>query len=267
MIRREWEGDLLIFGQPEHARLSGLVAEFWGSENFLRPEPWDDVLLATYEHDGGWTEWEEKPTLNPEGAPAHFTETPLKVNFEIFRCGARKVYDQGCPYAAALISRHASNVYAGILRGWVRPVTPDEQADLQGYVAEQEGYQAEICDEINERVGESNTVTLESVSRNGKFVTAMDTISLVLCNGWNHRNRLQNVPRGPSEEDGLSDIALDLVDPFHLRISPWPFSVDSIETTVRSRRLSQKEFKRDSDLHAALMDAPPHEMTFRLTPG
>ena len=265
MIRRDWEGDLLIFGQPEHARLSGLLAEHWGAGDFVRPEPWEDVLLATYEHDGGWEEWERNPTLNSEGAPSHFTETPLEVNFEIFRRAVRKIYTQGHPYAAGLISRHAANVYSGILRGWVRPVTVHEQGQLRDYVVEQEAYQKKICDEIGSARGETGNVSMKTISRNGKFVTMMDTISLVLCNGWNHRNRLQEVPFGLSEVDGFSEIALDLVDPLNLQVAPWPFLVDPLEVTIYGRRLSQKEFKSISDLQAAQLDAPLHEITFRLT--
>lgn len=267
MIRREWEGDLLIFGQPEHARLSGLVAENWGAGDFVRPEPWEDVLLATCEHDGGWEEWERKPTLNSEGAPNHFTETPLEMNFEIFRRGAKKIYTQGHLYAAGLISRHAANVYSGILRGWVRPVTVDEQTQLRDYIVEQEAYQEKICDEIGLLRSETGNVIMKTLSRNGKFVTMMDTISLVLCNGWNHRNRLQEVPIGSPELDGLSEIALDLVDPFNLRVSPWPFVVDSLEMTIYGRRLSESKFESNSELHSALLDASPHEMTFHLTPA
>lgn len=270
MIRREWEDDWVLFPQPEHARISGVLAEAWGAGDFSRPEPWDDVLRATYEHDLGWTEWEKAPTLNADRQPAHFTETPVDVNFDIFRNGVHVIYSGGYPYSAALVSRHASNVYSGILRGWVRPVTPEEKSKLSAYVEEQEERQAAICREINEGGGGSGkdeAVTLEDVNRHGKFVTAMDTISLVLCNGWNHRNRLQQVPVGPSEEDGLADIALDLADPHTLRVSPWPFSRDCVEATARGRRIPREPFDSDEDLHAALRDAPMFEMTYRLMPG
>ncbi len=268
MIRREWEDDWVLFPQPEHARISGVVAEAWGSGDFARPEPWDDILRATYEHDVGWTDWEKAPTLNADHLPAHFTETPVDVNFDIFRKGVQNVYSRGYPNAAALVSRHAANIYMGILGGvGARPLSPEEKSKMSAYVAEQEERQAEICREINEGAGKDEAVTLEDVNRHGKFVTAMDTISLVLCNGWNHRNRLQQVPVGPSEEDGFADIALDLADPHTLRVSPWPFSRDCVEATARGRRIPREPFDSDEDLHAALRDAPLFEMTYRLMPG
>ena len=102
MIRREWEDDWALFSQPEHARVSGVVAEAWGSRNFARPKPWDDVLRATYEHDVGWTEWEKAPALNADRLPANFTETPVELNFDIFRKGVQNVYSRGYPNSAAL---------------------------------------------------------------------------------------------------------------------------------------------------------------------
>ncbi len=271
MIRREWEDDWVLFPQPEHARISGVLAEAWGSSDFARPEPWDDVLRATYEHDVGWTDWEKAPTLNADRLPAHFTETPVDVNLDIFREGVQNVYSRGYPHAAALVSRHAGNVYRGILqRAGARPLSPEEEDKIRAYVTEHDERQAEICREINEGAGgagKDEVVTLEDVHRNGRFVTTLDTFSLVLCNGWTHRKRLQEAPVGPSEEDGFTDIALDLTDPFSLRVSPWPFSRDCVEATARGRRIPREPFDSDEDLHAALRDAPLFEMTYRLMPG
>ena len=192
----------------------------------------------------------------------------MDVNFDIFRKGVQNVYSRGYPNAAALVSRHAGNIYRGILqRAGARPLSPEEEDKMRAYVAEQDERQAEICREVNEGSGSEEAFTMEDVDRNGKFVTTLDTISLVLCNGWNHRNRLQEVPVGPSEEDGFTDIALDLTDPFSLRVSPWPFSRDSVEVTAHGRRVPRRPFDTVEDLHAALRDAPPFEMTFRLTPG
>ncbi len=269
MIRRDWKDDWVLFGQPEHARISGVLAEAWGAGDFGRPEPWDDVLRATFEHDVGWWDWEEAPTRNTDRQPAHFTETPVDVNFDIFRKGVNIVYSRGYPYSAALVSRHAGNVYIGILRGaGARIKSPDEQDKIRAYVAEQEERQAGLCREINERAeeGTEEGVTMDNVHRNGRFVTTMDTLSLVLCNGWTHRTRLEEVPVGPSGGEGFAELALELADPYSLRVSPWPFSRDSVEATARGRRIPRESFDSDEDLHAALREASPFEMTFRLTP-
>ena len=109
MIRREWEGDFVLIPQPEHARLSGVLAEHWGAGEFVRPEPWDEVLLATYEHDEGWVEWEKRPTLDADHFLVNFNRTPLEVTIDNFRRTVEKAYTKGRPYAAALAGRRSQN--------------------------------------------------------------------------------------------------------------------------------------------------------------
>ncbi len=262
MIRKEWEGGFLVFTQLEHARICGVLAESWGTGDFCRPEPWSEVLLATYEHDNGWQEWEENPALNADGLPTHFTETPLEVNFDIFRRGVDRLCGERHPYAAALVSRHAANVYAGVRR--VRAVTPEEETRIDAYIAEQGERQRGICDELSGRPGYERAATPEGVHRNGRFVTTLDAFSLVLCNGWTHMNRLREVP---VRADDFTDICLRLETESSLRVTPWPFGGDPVEVSARGRLLPSTPFESQEGFSAALRRAPSREIAFRLTPG
>ncbi len=267
MIRREWEGDFVVIDQPEHARLSGALAEHWGAGEFVRPEPWDEVLLATYEHDGGWQEWEERPTLDADNLLVPFNGTSFEVTIDIFRRSVEKVYEKGRPYAAALISRHAANVYALILR--LRGLEPEENAKLDAYISELEAGQAEIFRELIQKPDFKQAVTKEAVHRNGRFVTALDLLSLILCNGWTHLDHLEEVPVGV---DSFGNVGVRWVDPpgldeMCLQMTPWPYPGDSLEVSVQGRRIPGRPFGVEEDLHAALREAPPFEMSFRLIPG
>jgi hypothetical protein len=262
MIRREWEGGFYVFTQPEHARISGLLAEHWGAGDFMRPKPWTETLLATYEHDNGWQEWEENPALNVEGLPAHFTETPLEVNFDIFRRGVSRLYGEGNPYAAALVSRHAANVYSTVRR--VRPVTPEEEARIDAYIAEQNEQQSVLSREIIDRPGLEEVATMEGIYRNGRFVTTLDAFSLVLCNGWTHMNHL---PEVPIDVDGFTDLSLHLENVNSLRVTPWPFDLDFVDVSAQGRLLPSSPFPKVESFRAALQKAPSREIAFRLSPG
>lgn len=262
MIRREWEGGWLLILQTEHARLSGFMGGHWGSGDFIRPGPWEEALLAAAEHDNGWREWEERPGLNAEGAPAHFTETPLDENFNIFRRGVKRLYDQGHPYAAALVSRHAANVYAGVRS--VRSVNAEEAERIGAYIAEQEETQAAIRRELAGRPGLERFLAQDCIRRNGRFVTTLDALSLVLCCGWSHVRRLREVPVG---EDGFTHLDLRLGDGVHLHVTPWPFDRDDLTFSARGRRLSARPFPSPEAFRAALERAPVAEVVFRLTPG
>jgi len=282
MIRREWEGDFVLIPQPEHARLSGVLAEHWGAGEFVRPEPWDEVLLATYEHDEGWVEWEKRPTLDADHFLVNFNRTPLEVTIDNFRRTVEKAYKKGRPYAAALVNRHAINVYELVLS--LRGLGPEEEAKIHDYVSELEGRQAEIFRELAGQPEFERAMTDEAVHRNGRFVTVLDLLSLILCNGWTHLDRMAGVPMG---EDHFGDIGVKWADPggpdpggpdpvgpgpvspigMCLELTPWPFSRDSLEGSAQGLRIPGHPFDTEEDLHAALREAPPFEMSFRVIPG
>jgi len=267
MIRREWEGDFVLIPQPEHARLSGALAEHWGAGEFVRPEPWAEVLLATYDHDEGWVEWEERPTLDADHFLVNFNRTPLEVTIDNFRRTVEKAYEKGRPYAAALVNRHAINVYELVLS--LRGLAPEEEAKIHAYVSELEAGQAEILRELTDQPGFERAVTNEAVHRNGRFVTVLDLLSLILCNGWTHLDRMAGVPMGG---DYFGDIGVKWADPagptgMCLQLTPWPFNRDSLEASVQGLRIPGHPFDTEEDLHAALREAPPIEMNFRVIPG
>jgi hypothetical protein len=266
MIRREWNGDFIVIAQPEHARLSGALAKDWGAGEFVRPEPWEEVLLATYEHDGGWKEWEERPTLDADNLLANFNGTSPEVTIDNFKRGVQKLSDKGRPYAAALVSRHAVNVYAMILR--LRPLEPEDRAKIESYLSELEGGQERIFSELGGKPEFKRAVMKEAVYRNGRFVTALDLLSLILCNGWTHLDHLEGVPIG---EDTFGEVGVkwnaDGPEGMCLQLTPWPYHRDSLEESVRGRRIPGRPFDLEEDLHAALREAPPFEMKFRVIPG
>src|SRR6056297_2161123 len=68
----------LCITQPEHARLSYVLASAW--RGFLPNAPADvreELLTAILHHDDGWAAWEADPKIDPEhGRPYGFTEMP-----------------------------------------------------------------------------------------------------------------------------------------------------------------------------------------------
>jgi hypothetical protein len=266
MIRREWNGDFIVIAQPDHARLSGALAKHWGAGEFVRPEPWEEVLLATAEHDGGWKEWEERPTLDADNLLVNFNRTSFEVTIENFRRSVQKLYDKGHPYAAALVSRHAVNVYALMLR--LRSLEPADRARIDSYVSELEGGQEKMLRELSNKPEFKRAVTKEAFYRNARFVTALDLLALILCNGWTHLDHLEEVPIG---EDTLGEVGVKW-DPggpegMCLQLTPWPYQRDSLEESVQGCRIPGHPFDSEEDLHAALREAPPFEMNFRVIPG
>lgn len=266
MIRRKWEKGFIIIEQPEHARLSGVLAENWGAGKFVRPTPWDEVLLATYEHDAGWVEWESDPTLDENRLPTNFNETTPEVTINNFLRSVKKVYEMGYPYAAALISRHATNVYELILK--IRALNPEDRPKLETYIKELKASQKNMLRDLSSKPKFQEATKKETFHRNGRFVTVLDLLSLILCNGWTHLDRMEGVPIGT---DTFGDIRVkwlnsDRPTEFSLEVTPWPYPLDSLETSVTGRRITGSPFDSKETFHRVLRDAPLFEMKFRLLP-
>ena len=268
VIRRDYQGDWFLITQPEHARLSGFLAGHWGGGggDFVRSEPWDEVCLAAAEHDNGWREWDDRPSLNPEGAPAYMYENPIAEVFKILHRGAGRLIDRGHPYAAALISLHyvnwATDILTGVRSGqW--PVTPRLRAEIEAFKAEEEERRDAVCRRLRERPGFEEAAAPEGIRRNGRLVWTFDMLSLIVCCRWPHVESLEAVPSG----DGFGALAVELVDDVTLQVNPWPFDGDALEFAVRGRRLPPKPFRRASDFWDVLNRVPGSEIVFRFAPA
>src|SRR2546422_8828615 len=73
MITREYDGQLLVVTQPHHAELAGQLAAHWGNGGFHELEPLLPMIRAANEHDNGWREGDNRPTVDPKtGLPYTF---------------------------------------------------------------------------------------------------------------------------------------------------------------------------------------------------
>ena len=85
MIRRDYEGGLLLIPQTAHAWVSEQLALRWGNDRFAQPEPWEELMLVAAQHDSGWAEWELAPRIRPDGRPVEFREMDLEEHFAIWQ--------------------------------------------------------------------------------------------------------------------------------------------------------------------------------------
>ena len=85
MLHRLTKQGLICITQPNHAWLSGQLAQAWGNEDFGLLTPPKEVCLGAELHDIGWLHWEQAPTLNPKtGYPHNFTELSTQVHVDIW---------------------------------------------------------------------------------------------------------------------------------------------------------------------------------------
>lgn len=227
-----------VIGQPAHAWLAGQVARAWD------PTPPADVLLAIEQHDIAWSEWDRRPPLHgPSGRAASFMEVPTADRLAAWRHVARRLEAQD-PYAALLVSMHATN----IATRYGNPVARPEQ-HLREHADDQQS--------LLERLGGCG-VDAAGAARDADLLFCLDALSLALCHG----TEVVDLPA----VDGRT-IRLDAVaGPDAVTLDPWPLVGDELAVGVRARTL-QGRFDEEAALHEALDLAPYHLLQWRLLPA
>jgi hypothetical protein len=220
--------------QPAHAHLAGQIARAWA------PAPPEDVVLAIEQHDVPWTEWDRTPPLH-EGRPAAFFEAPFAPRLDIWRGVAARLEAQN-PYAALLVSLHATNIHTRYLAPDVQPVEflAAQRRDQDALLAVLPG------------------ATRQQAERDADLLFAADALSLTLCHGWDARDlppvggTVIRLAPGPDGGDATLD--------------PWPLRVPELTVGLHARTLTER-FDDEAALHRALAAAPNHRETWRLRPA
>src|ERR1700736_6085702 len=113
MILSTLDGQLQMIRQPDHAELSGELAEHWGNDGFDRPEPFEPMVLAAALHDNGWEEWDNGPKVNPgTRLPYQFTEMPVQEHLAFYWRGVERVIAKD-RYSGLVVSMHCAGLYNG----------------------------------------------------------------------------------------------------------------------------------------------------------
>ncbi|MCW2925706.1 MAG: hypothetical protein JWM98_3110 [Thermoleophilia bacterium] len=219
-------------GQPAHAWLAGQLARSW------TPRLPEDVILAVQQHDAAWAEWDRRPTLH-EGRAAAFFETPVEPRLELWRHVAHAHAAQS-PYAALLVSIHATNIHTR----YGDDATPPVEF-LAGQRADQDALLATLAP-----LG----VTRESAERDGDVLFTLDALSLALCHGWPARE-LPPV-------DGTA-MSYRPIGPWAATIDPWPFATDEVEAWLDARTFTER-FDTEDALHRAFDAAPVTRLRWTL---
>jgi len=225
MIVRPDVHHLLLITQPDHAALAGRIMEAWHADGLPAHAHRDAILLATREHDNGWLEPDAAPQADPvSGAPFDFLEAPIAVRQTVWPRGVARLVEAH-PYAAALVARHALNVYR-------RHRDSPEWSGFFATMAEKEA-DALARASAGERAG---------WPADYRFLFLGDLVSLVFCNGWTQ----------PFEAEGYRII----LTPAGIQVAPDPFGGRRIPLAVAARRIPARRYASDAELRDALAAAP-----------
>lgn len=212
-------------GQPAHAALAGQLAAAWATPLG------HDVILATSQHDIAWSEWDLRPPLNAKARrAASFYETPIEQRLRSWERVDRRLEAQS-PYAALLVSMHATNIHTRYGKPEHRPV-----AFLERTRAAQDELIARLADQ---------GVTRDGAERDADLVFGLDAISLALCLGR---------PEVVVESLGHEPIRVT-IEQGSATVDPWPFAGSELVVHVAARTFSER-FDDEDALHRAMDEAP-----------
>ena len=144
------------------------------------------LLEATREHDCGWADEDDAPTVNPEtGAPWDFIHLPVERRQAVWVRAMRLLADR--PHVAALVAHHAVTAYARY----------DGDPAWRAFFAHDGAASATAASPHS--ATRATGVTFDSFLKDYASLRAADLISLALCHGWQDRFELdyyKGVPDG-----------------------------------------------------------------------
>jgi hypothetical protein len=230
----------VLIAQPEHARLSGLLAESWGAAPFVPLDPRDELLAAIYHHDDGWADWERSPQVDPQsGRPLAFTEMPLADSLAIWR-GSIDAASRFGELAAWAVAGH----FSALLRSsttW-RKAGGEQMQLAEEFLHEQDTSRAEWLARWLSADPKANT--RELAGQGLRHLQFFDALSLWFCCAERSLPQTFEPPDGPL-------VTITPVDSGSFEVQPWPFTVSALPVSVAGRSVPAVRYSDAEQLAAA----------------
>ncbi len=225
MIVRPAADALHLITQPDHAALSRRIMEHWVP---LADHPRRaSILLAIGEHDNGWREPDDTPTIDARGRVVDFVNIPVPIRQAIWPRGVARL--AGDPWAAALVAQHAITVYSRYR----------SDAEWSTFFARMEATRDEWV--------EASRLPLATLLDDYPFVRLGDLLSLTFCTGWTD----------PQHYDAWT--VVHHAD--RVVVTPDGFAEGALHMKVPAVELPSQPFPSEGRLRAALATAPRVTLT------
>jgi hypothetical protein len=271
MLFREDPGCLIAISQPSHAWLSGQIIRAWGNAAFGRVAPYEDVCLASEQHDIGWLAWEQAPTLNPAtGRPHSFREPSIAAHTAIWRHGTELAMAFG-RYPALLVSLHGSGLYAPFDAA---AAIEADAAAVREFLDGQRFVQRRLRESLGSDPCFAEHADDATIERNRGLVRAADRMSIAICTGMRDMAVRTDDPdvgivRQVPTADGETDARMSAVDGdlTTIAVAPWPFAALTVRVTCEGIVLPAEPFGDENEMRRALRNARRIAISAELRPG
>lgn len=262
MLVRDRKDSWQLVLQPDHADLSGQLAEAWGGDGFAPPAHRESMVLAATRHDDGWGVWDRRPGWDAErGRPRAFLDVPVPVHLAFYRACIAAVTEED-RYAGMMISMHGAGIYNG--RYGTQPslglTDQARHADLvEEFVREQEERYRAISAELGVPDDERWT--------NYKLLQMYDRLSLYFCLKDAEIGEADEVGPAPTADGEDVTLALRPVGPWSVRMSPFPFAQSPARFTLVRRLLPKRGYASNDELRRDLAGLAPETIEITIEAG
>ncbi len=266
---REHYGQLLLVSQPDHAELSAQFAAHWGNEKFAKPEPFEQVIVGTADHDNGWKEQDNRPILDvSKGLPYQFYALPYTEHTKLFWRGINRAVDHD-PYVGLMVCMHGTGLYKqryGVEPTMVRKASSlEEEMAINGLIEGGEKLQKElrerlvIMPEYRVYAGDSWIWT------NYRMLQAWDRLSLYFCWKGLINWKLEHIPMNYEGEE--TTFTLTPAGESQAKIAPYPFERAPMRISMRGRLVPKLFYEDEHHFRSVYYKADRIELPFELVPG
>ena len=249
MIVREEDGGWTLVRQMDHAAHCAELSRAWRAGPFGEASVGPALEYAAGYHDLGWTEIDKDPEIDSAGRPLNFTRID-EARHTRFYSGAVRTIAKTDPYAAYLVSLHASGLYSRRY-AWagLKPVdwTSIGQYGRALLTGEQQ-FRIELFKSIS-----PDRLEFEAAWRNYMLLETFDFLSLLTCFGVDS----QVCGPVPTLDGQWELLSVRRLGDWQVQLTPFPFPGDTLEIEVECVHLQPARFESDEELRAQVSAARP----------
>ena len=272
MLRLETKTGWWLVTHPDHARLAGAFADKWGNEQFLPPEPSENVLKGIARHDDGWAARDALPKITRQGLPSAFS-TELVGKYSAFeeidladylavRDSALRLVASEDPYAGLLISMHT---YTLLTEHADRStIAAGDLPLLDEFLAQQYTFQQKLREEISgDRRFSERHASEAAIRDHFRLLQATDNLSLLTC--VNFSNDAHLLHPLPLRDGSYAEVRVQCRGSRHFQLSPYPFAERAVIFYFPARHVEGKHFPGAQELQERYARAPIETLSVTVT--
>lgn len=249
MIVREEDGGWTLVRQMDHAAHCAKLALAWRAGPYGEASVSQALEYAAGYHDLGWTEIDKQPEIDADGRPLNFTKID-EVRHTEFYSGAVRTIAKTDPYAAYLVSLHASGLYsrryawAGLKPVDWTSIGPHGRALLAG----ERRFRTDLF-----KSATAAQLEFEAAWRNYMLLETFDFLSLLTCFGVDS----QGCGPVPTFEGRWEQLSVRRLSDWEVALTPFPFPGDRLAVEIECIHLRAASFQSDEELRAQVSSARP----------